>query len=56
MRDPDFEKLESLVEGITDFAVEFRYPGDNATPEDVKDALDKTGKVKDFIMQKIEES
>lgn len=53
--DPDFEPLESLVEGITDFAVEFRYPGENATHEEVKDALDKTGKVRDFIMPKIEE-
>jgi HEPN domain-containing protein len=53
--DPDFENLESLVEGITDFAVEFRYPGENATSEEVKDALDKTGKVRDFIMPKIEE-
>jgi HEPN domain-containing protein len=53
--DPDFEELESLVEGITDFAVEFRYPGENATPEEVKDALDKTGKVRDFIMPKIED-
>ncbi len=52
--DPDFENLESLVEGITDFAVEFRYPGENATPEEAKDALDKTGKVRDFIMPKIE--
>ena len=54
--DPYFEHLESLVEGITDFAVEFRYPGENATPEEVKDAIDKTGKIRDFIMPKIEES
>ncbi len=53
--DPDFEELEPLVIGITDFAVEFRYPGENATPEEVKDSLDKTGKVRDFIIQKIEE-
>ena len=54
--DPYFEHLESLVEGITDFAVEFRYPGENATHEEVKDAIDKTGKIRDFIMPKIEES
>jgi len=35
-----------LVEEITDFAVEFRYPGITATLEDVKDALDKTAKSK----------
>ena len=50
MRDPDFEHLESLMEGITDFAVEFRYPGENGTPEEVKDALDKTGKVRDLYL------
>ena len=54
--DPDFEELEYIVEGITDFAVDFRYPGENATPEEVKDALNKTGKVRDFIIPKIEES
>ena len=53
--DPYFEELESLVEGITDFAVEFRYPGENATSEEVKDALEKTGKVRDIIMPKIED-
>ena len=29
--DPAFQEIESLVEGISDFAVEFRYPGMNAT-------------------------
>lgn len=37
--DSAFQELEALVEGITDFAVEFRYPGGNATPEEVEDAL-----------------
>jgi HEPN domain-containing protein len=52
--DTTFQELEPLVEGITDFAVEFRYPGDNATPEEVQDALNKTNKVRDFLIPKIE--
>lgn len=52
--DPAFHEIESLVEGISDFAVEFRYPGTNATPEEVQDALDKTIKVREFLMEKIE--
>ena|SRR5665811_68202 len=52
--DPAFQELEILVEGITDFAVEFRYPGENATIEDVQDALDKTVKIRRFLMPKIE--
>jgi len=52
--DPAFKELEPLVEGISDFAVEFRYPGLNATAEEVKDALNKTKKVKEFLIGKIE--
>ncbi len=52
--DPDFQELEPLVEGLTDFAVEFRYPGESATPEEVLDALDKTFKIRKFLMPKIE--
>jgi len=52
--DPAFQELEILVEGITDFAVGFRYPGESATMEDVQDALDKTGKIRRFLMPKIE--
>jgi HEPN domain-containing protein len=52
--DPTFKELEPLVEGISDFAVEFRYPGLNATAEEVKDALNKTKKVKEFLIGKIE--
>ncbi len=52
--DPAFQELEPLVEGLTDFAVEFRYPGESATPEDVQDALDKTVKIRKFLMSKIE--
>jgi hypothetical protein len=33
--------------------VEFRYPGENATPEDVQDALDKTVKIRRFLIPKI---
>jgi HEPN domain-containing protein len=33
--DPAFQELEILVEGITDFAVEFRYPGESATLEEI---------------------
>lgn len=52
--DPTFQELEPLVEGITDFAVEFRYPGESATTEEVQDALDKTVKIRKFLMPKIE--
>ncbi len=52
--DPVFQEIESLVEGISDFAVEFRYPDMNTTPEEVQDALNKTIKVKAFLMEKIE--
>ncbi len=52
--DPSFQELEPLVEGLTDFAVEFRYPGENATPEDVQDALNKTAQIRKFLMSKLE--
>ncbi|VVB97052.1 HEPN domain protein [uncultured archaeon] len=52
--DPDFHEIEPLVDGISDFAVEFRYPGENATPEEAKDALNKTIKIRDFLLKKIE--
>ena len=52
--DPAFQELEPLVEGLTDFAVEFRYPDENATPEEVQDALDKTVKIRKFLKSKIE--
>jgi len=52
--DPAFQELEPLVEGITDFAVEFRYPGESATPEEAQEALDKTAKVRKFLIPKIE--
>lgn len=51
--DSGFQELEPLVEGITDFAVEFRYPGENATQEEVRDALNKTIKIRKFLMLKI---
>lgn len=52
--DPSFQELELIVEGITDFAVEFRYPGENASPEEVQDALNMTTKARDFLIPKIE--
>ena len=51
--DSEFQKLEALVEGITDFAVEFRYPGESADSEDVQEALENTEKVRKFIVPKI---
>ncbi len=53
--DSDFQELEPLVGGITDFAVEFRYPGENATPEEVREALNKTIRVRKFLALKIQE-
>jgi len=54
--DSDFQELESLVEGITGFAVEFRYPGESASPEEVYDALNKTVKVREFLIPKFEKT
>lgn len=51
--DPNFEQLEPIIEGITDFAVEFRYPGYWATPEEAKDALQNTEKSRAFVMTKL---
>ncbi len=42
------------MEGLTDFAIEFRYLGESATSEEVQDALDKTVKIRKFLMPKIE--
>ncbi len=51
--DPDFQQIEPLVEGITDFGVEFRYPGMNATPDETREALNKTIEVRDFLIKKL---
>ena len=51
--DPNFEQLEPIIEGITDFAVEFRYPGYWATPEEANDALENTEKSRALIMTKL---
>ena len=45
--------LEIVHEGITDFAVEFRYPGYWGTPEEAKDALQNTERSRAFIMTKL---
>jgi len=45
--------LEPIIEGITDFSVEFRHPGYQATPGEAKDALENTEKSHEFIMTKL---
>ncbi len=45
--------MEPIIEGITDFAVEFRYPGYLATPKEAKDALENTEKSRVFVMAKL---
>ena len=51
--DATFEQLEPIIEGIIDFAVEFRYPDYRAISEEANDALENTEKSRAFIMNKL---
>lgn len=53
--DTDFKLLTDSALMISPFATEFRYPGEQLSPEfnDVQDAIAATEKIYDFITRKI---
>ena len=46
---PSFEFIGDLLDGLTPFAVEFRYPGEEISIEEAKLAVKTVKKVRQFI-------
>lgn len=53
---PEFEKLSDDLEWLSAFAVEFRYPGEEAVEEDAKAALTIMERVLQLLGEKIQHS
>lgn len=53
LHDAEFELQRDLLRILTKFAVEFRYPGEEATKEDGKTALSAVKQVRQFIRDKL---
>lgn len=51
--DGDFEFLTDLVIHLNPYAVEFRYPGEQATRIDAKGALSAVKEIRDWVKRKI---
>ena len=51
--DPEFETIREPLLLLNDYAVDIRYPGDYATPEEARDALQAMREVRAFIRQKL---
>lgn len=53
--DKDFEELYKLTEGLTEYAVDVRYPEEFYIPsiEEAKETFSATTKVKEFIFKKL---
>ncbi len=53
--DKDFERLYEITEGLTEYAVEVRYPEEFYIPsvEEAKEAFDAATKVKEFVLKKL---
>lgn len=52
-REGDFEFLADLVASLNPYAVEFRYPGEQASRLDAKRALSAAKEIRDFVRKKI---
>ena len=50
----DFEFIADLAAVLTPYAVEFRYPGEQATSKDVKMAIAAIKEMRDFILKKLQ--
>uniref|UniRef100_A0A7V5XH28 HEPN domain-containing protein n=1 Tax=Thermodesulfobacterium geofontis TaxID=1295609 RepID=A0A7V5XH28_9BACT len=53
--DKEFEKLYEITEGLTEYAVDVRYPEEFYIPsvEEAKEALNAATKVKEFVLRKL---
>jgi HEPN domain-containing protein len=52
-RHPDLEALRAACEGLSPYAVHFRYPGGSATPEDATEAIAWTELIRAAIRAKL---
>jgi len=51
---PQFESLREDLNALTEFAVEYRYPGESADHDDAYEALQRCRIVRDAIRQALE--
>jgi HEPN domain-containing protein len=51
--DPDFSQLQQVVEGLTEFAVIFRYPEEWSDEMSATDSQDKAEQVRDLVRKKL---
>jgi HEPN domain-containing protein len=51
--DPDFAQLQQVVEGLTEFAVIFRYPEEWSDEMSATDSQDKAEQVRDLVRKKL---
>jgi len=53
--DKEFEKLYEIIEGLTEYAIDVRYPDKFYIPsiEEAKEAFDTATKVKEFVLRKL---
>ena len=51
--DPDFAQLQSVVEGLTEFAVIFRYPEEWSDQVSADRAMDQAEQVRALVWQKL---
>ena len=51
--DPDFARLQPVVEGLTEFAVIFRYPEEWSDESSTADSQDKAERVRDLVREKL---
>ncbi len=53
--DREFEVISEKLEILNAYAVNFRYPGEAATVEEAKEALENAKDIRRFIKEKIGE-
>ncbi len=51
--DPDFAQLEQVVEGLTEFAVIFRYPEEWSDELSAADSQEKAEQVRELVRRKL---
>lgn len=51
--DRAFDEISEELDVLNAYAVNFRYPGEKATPEEAEEALESAKKVRDFVREKL---
>ena len=53
--DKEFEKLYEITEGLTEYAIDVRYPDEFYIPsvKEAKEAFDIATKIKEFVLRKL---